>query len=203
MTRLFLATTNPAKQQTLQWATEGFGFAYHAAGDRAGTREVEERGAMFIENAVQKAVSWSEEVPDLVVATDGGMAIPALGERWNPLETHRFAGPDASDEDRVRAVLDLLRPYRGKERYVYWTEAVAFAKAGKKLAAWEVRGDEGHLAESYKPEHVIPGFWTAAIWLSDGFDRVYAELTEEERHLVPSAWQRLKPLVQGFLRNSS
>ena len=78
----------------------------------------EESGQDVTAVAAAKALAWSralaERDPDaLVAASDGGLLIPALGERWNPLHTRRFAGDYADDRARADALLALAADLEG------------------------------------------------------------------------------------------
>ena len=95
---LLLATTNPAKLVRLRWVVEGLPYATITPADlppgQAAT--VPEDGASFAGNARQKAEAWSSAAGGmLALASDGGLEVPALGERWQALRTRRNAGEGA------------------------------------------------------------------------------------------------------------
>ena len=84
----------------------------------------------------------------LVIASDGGLVIPALGDNWESRYTHRFAGPAADDRERARRLLEVMGPLRGDERSASWVEAVALADRGEVLASWSLTGATGYIVEA-------------------------------------------------------
>lgn len=206
MRKVLLATSNPSKQEKLKWVLEGLGFKYINFDDIEpkirGKIKFKENGKSFKENAVIKAVNWSQEVDCLTIASDGGVHIPALGDNWNGLMTHRFAGQKATDQDRVKALLTMMKPYQGKQRIIYWSEAVALAQKGKKIVSWQVDGDQGVLAQTYDPEGVKPGWWMASLWYYPEYNKTYNDLTEPELAKVNTVWSQLKKKIQKFFRGA-
>lgn len=196
---VLLATTNPAKIERLQWVLDGFGLEFRTLRDLPGFQPPDETGLSFEENAVLKAVEASGVFGGLAAASDGGAIIPVLGEDWNALLTARAAGPEADDLQRLRHLLELMAPHRGEQRRVIWREAVALADRGALVAAWEVEGPPGLLAESFDPAKLRPGFWLDTIWYYPEAGKLHPDLSDEERDRLRGTWAMLKERVQGFL----
>lgn len=196
---MLLATTNPAKIERLRWTLDGFGLHFRTLRDLPDYVPPEETGLSFEENAVLKAVEASGAFDGLAAATDGGALIPALGDTWNALLTARAAGPGASDLDRLRSLLDLLAPFKGSDRTAVWREALALADRGTLVAAWEVEGPPGLLAESFDPAKMRPGFWLDTIWFYPEVGKLHPDLSDEERDRLRGTWAMLKARVQAFL----
>ncbi len=150
-----------------------------------------EQGGTFAEIAGAKAIRWSRYLSETtIVATDGGLLIPALDSSWDPLRTARAAGPTATDADRAVALLELARDLAGSEREIAWTESLAVAHSGKLLAKWTATGARGELATtvSSEPEQVR-GFWVPTVWRCPEFGgRLLADLTNEERLARRDHW---------------
>lgn len=198
---LLLATTNAAKVERLRWALEGLGLSSLTLRDVPELPTIEETGATYEENAALKAVAASAAWGGLTVATDGGVTIPALGHQWDGLFTARAAGPDADDEARVRHLLQVMAGRKGEERRIYWTEALALADRGRLLANWSVAGnDQGYLAEDFRPEQVVQGFWVTTIWFYPHLGRRYFELTEDERVRLDTPWTGLRERLHEYFR---
>jgi inosine/xanthosine triphosphate pyrophosphatase family protein len=137
----------------------------------------------------------------LAIATDGGLVIPALGGRWESRFTHRFAGPAADDAERLRRLLELMRPCRGAQREASWVEALAIADRGEVLASWELTGGAGVIAESAEGSPYVPGFWAFTVWYFPLLGKTYNQLTPQERDALGDHWRRLRGLVQEFFRS--
>lgn len=208
MSRVLLATTNPAKVRAL---AERIGSGISLASlpgsvDLPDIPDEDEQGGAFADIARAKAIRYSEHIADtVIVATDGGLLVPALGSNWNPLSTARSAGPTASDTDRVGALLELARDLTGAERVITWTESLAVARSGSVLVSWTATGPPGELATtvSRDPEQ-SRGFWVPAVWRCPEFGgRLLADLTDEERLSRRDHWAILADLLTGWFRRKT
>ena len=193
---LLLATTNPAKQRRLRWLLEGLPLTPAALG-LARERPVEE-GGTHQENARLKVESWSRATGMRAISSDGGLVIPALGQRWESLHTHRFAGDEADDRERAEALLRLMRPYRGDHRRASWVEALAIAEGGRTMASWCVEGATGLLLDDLHSRPIDPGFWVFSVWYFPALGKTYNELDDEELERLGDHWSQLRSLVRRF-----
>lgn len=154
---LVLAGGNPAKAAALKRVASVLGV-------RCGRRvrvDVDECGPTFADNARLKAIAASQSfVRAIALASDGGLEIPSLGARWDPLRTSRFA-PGDDPAEKARRLLDLLADSKGEARVARWTEALAVARDGRALASWTVAGPRRIIAASV-PRNVGP-FWVDSI----------------------------------------
>lgn len=205
-TTVFLGSGNAAKRRLMAWALAGVPVVAREPPDEA-VLAVEEEGGSHREIALAKACAWSERLGGYAVASDGGVAIPALGARWSSLRTRRFSGPHPTlsqgkrdsgwdDAGLMRALLDLMAGLRDGERSAWWIEAVGLACRGAGVAVWEVTGPPGRIAEGPRPVRQT-GLWLAALFVLPS-GRSLAEL--DEAGLLAeedNAWRRLRELVQA------
>jgi XTP/dITP diphosphohydrolase len=196
--QILLATGNPAKQVTLRWLLEGLPL------DPVTPREVglesvpDETGDTHEDIARRKARDWSLAASMLVIASDGGLVIPALGSNWESRFTHRFAGPEATDDDRMRQLQEVMRPYQGLQREASWVEAVALADRGRVLASWELAGSTGVILEDPGDSPRVPGFWVFSLWYFPQLGKTYNQLSPSEKDSLGDHWTRLRALVHEF-----
>ena len=202
---VLLATTNRAKTEKLRWLLEDLPLEPRTLNEKAlsQTGNPPEVGSSHEENARLKAKEGSQVGGMLALASDGGLVIPALEQRWDSLLTHRFAGEGASDRERASQLLRLMRPYRGEERRAWWVEALAIANKGQVLASWQVEGPYGILSESLpgNTETLDIGFWVFDIWYFPQLGKTYNQLTQEELVKVKDHWTHLKALVEEFFQH--
>ena len=97
---ILLASTNPAKQAKLRWLLDGLGLRSITPGDLGLTPAIPEDGHDHRAIAEAKAAAWSRAAGMAALSSDGGLVIPALGDKWNALRTGRFAGESAGDRQR-------------------------------------------------------------------------------------------------------
>lgn len=189
--KLILATANPHKIQKLTWVCQDY---FDEITPQDSLVEVEENGATFRENAELKALAVSKYYHTYAVATDGGVLIPSLGDSWNGLFTKRFVGRnDATDFDRMDALLEMMKDKRGKERAIVWNEAIALAYDGKLVFSQQVEGDRGMVQTTYNPSQYRPGIWQCTLTCYPQFGgKNFFELNEEEQKYAEISWHRLK-----------
>ena len=196
--RLLLGTENPAKVGHLRSMLAGLPVDIAVPADVPCRPQVDEGDESPRANAQTKAIAWARCAGLPTLATDGGIHIPALGERWNPALTRRAAGPGATDAERAAHMLNLARELRGAERVAVRFEVIALAdSAGTLVGTWEARGDPTALAENYEPRGVPPGFWLPGVLLFPPGGRRYGDLTDAERAAVDSHWGKLRRPVRA------
>ena len=202
--RLLLATANPAKAALLRRLCEGIGFAL-ADGSEAEPPSVAETANSHMAIAVQKAAAWSRACQCLAVASDGGISIPALEAAapaaWESRLTRRATGAEgASDLQRAQRLLRLAQDLRGGQRAASRVEAVAVARGGALLGAWETAGFQGALAQDVQaPPGGTGGAWVESVLLApDG--RRYWQLTPNDLAVYGEPWQALAAPVRALLR---
>lgn len=92
----------------------------------ASLEDVEETGATFRENAVQKALETAQSTGCCSLADDSGLAVDALGGKPG-VKSARFAGEDATDEENNRLLLKQLREVPESERNARFVAVVCLA----------------------------------------------------------------------------
>jgi XTP/dITP diphosphohydrolase len=199
MPTILLATGNAAKQAKLRWLIEGLGYEAVTPRDLGLEFDPPEGGSTHQEIASSKAVAWADQAGRLVISSDGGAHIPALGASWNSLLTRRAAGDVPDDRARADHLLSLMRDKAGPDRDIVWREAVAIAEPGKLLGAWEAEGAIGRLVEAYDPAKVQGGFWFPALLEVPRFGKLVADLTPEESDQIDNGWNALREVVRPLL----
>ena len=145
--------------------------------------QFKEDGKTIEENTQIKAVHWSKVVNDVfVLANDCGAKIPGLGKNWQEQLTKRQVGGEkASELDKIKTLLKLMRNLKGEKRKIQWGDAIAIATNGKLLGSIVALSPIGYVIEKLpsKPK-IISGAPLATIEYKPRFGKVYSELTEKE-----------------------
>src|SRR5271156_4312658 len=131
--RVFLASSNPEKLREYR----------ELAGDAALELELlpnfrdiplfEEAAPTFAENSAGKALYYSKFSDETILADDSGLVVPALGGAPGVFSA-RYAGPHATDADRVSKLLRELADTKGAERRARFVCVTTLAKEGRALA---------------------------------------------------------------------
>lgn len=187
---LVIATHNPDKIVEFRRILAPLGVKV----DAVPLAEAEETGTTFAENARIKAEAACRETGLPAVADDSGLAVAALGGAPG-VYSARYAGPDASDEDRVQKLLGELRSVPPEERGAKFVcsiccvfpngDAVTADGECAGSIAFAPRGDGGF---GYDPVFLVG-------------DRTFAEFRPEEKDAVSHrgrALRRFAELLQQY-----
>lgn len=188
---LFLATSNPGKLREYRRMTDATGIELVLIPDFEKLPLFEESAPTFAENAAGKAMHYSRFVEGTVLADDSGLVVPALGGRPG-IHSARYAGPGASDENRVRK---LLREMDGKEGEARRARFVCVSTIAKKGRALAVVSDfvEGTLTKEPRGKD---GFGYDPIFFFEELGRTYAETTREEKNRFSHRGKAFRKIVK-------
>ena len=133
--------------------------------------EVEETGATFAENAELKARAAAAWAGEWAIADDSGLLVDAL-DGAPGVHSNRFAGPNTTEADRNRRLLELLEGISPERRTARYRAAVAVAAPDGRV--WVSEGEcEGVILDSPRGEH---GFGYDPLFLVPEYGRTMAEL---------------------------
>jgi XTP/dITP diphosphohydrolase len=173
--KIVVATRNDGKLREFHNLLSPLGGSILSLKDLAIAVDPEETGSTFAENARLKAVAYSRHTHFPVLADDSGLEVAALGGRPG-IHSARYAGPGASDAERIRKLLGELQ---GKERPARFFCALAVALEGELLL--ESEGEcRGVIAEE---PHGTNGFGYDPIFFFPELVKTCAELSEGEKNL--------------------
>lgn len=174
--RLYCATTNNGKLREFRRALDTR-FEVATLPGLAEIPVCEETGATFEENAVQKALYYSEHCDEYLFVDDSGLEVDALGGSPG-VYSARFAGPDATDQANNRLVLDRMRGVQ--DRTARFICVVALARKGQLIRTF--RGEvEGRLL--HEPRGVN-GFGYDPIFFYPPFGCTFGEVPLERKMKV-------------------
>ncbi|MCS6951631.1 MAG: RdgB/HAM1 family non-canonical purine NTP pyrophosphatase [Bryobacterales bacterium] len=177
---VYCATTNPGKLREFRRAAEQFALGRLDLLPLPGLEALPrcpETGRSFEENAIQKALHYSSLVSGLILADDSGLVVPALDGRPGVLSA-RFAGPNATDEDNNRLLLEQLSGV--SDRAASFVCVVALAKAGRLIGTFdgEVSGVIAHEPRGAN------GFGYDPLFVYPPLGATFAELAPEQKLAV-------------------
>ncbi len=127
--KLLVATGNKGKVREYQKLLEGLPLQVVTLADEGIDTEVEETGSTIEENAILKARAYAEMSGLLTLADDSGLEVDALGGEPGAM-SKRYAGPDASDEERNAYLLEKVRDVPTAKRTARFRCVIAVAVPG-------------------------------------------------------------------------
>ncbi|PWT87240.1 MAG: non-canonical purine NTP pyrophosphatase [Proteobacteria bacterium] len=174
-----------------------FGVAAIAAAD-LNLAEPEETGTTFLDNARIKADAAARASGLAAFADDSGLVVDALdGEPG--IYSARWAGPDKNFQRAMEQVDAKLRA-RGAlapgQRKAHFVSALCVVWPDGHVEAFEARVD-GTLVWPARGDR---GFGYDPMFLPDGFDRTFGEMTSEEKHGLPPRGRGLSHRARAFVK---
>lgn len=139
--------------------------------------QFEESAPTFAENAAGKAAHYCRFTDLPVLADDSGLEVTALGGAPG-VHSARYAGPGASDADKIQKLIGEMRGKTGVERAARFVCVLAAARGGQVFA---VTSDfaGGILLDAARGEG---GFGYDPIFYVNEVQKTFAELTREEKN---------------------
>jgi XTP/dITP diphosphohydrolase len=183
--RLVIATHNAGKLREFDELLRPFDVTVLGAA-AVGLEEPEETGSTFHDNALLKARAAAKASGLVALSDDSGLCVDALDEapgiysaRWaGPTKDFRAAMARVESELKAHAALP---PWRAA-----FVSVLALAWPGGASETFEGRVD-GILVF---PPRGGAGFGYDPIFLPDGYDRTFGEMSSEEKHGIPADGSR-------------
>jgi len=178
MTDIILATRNIHKARELKTLLSGFDVNVRTLDDISDQIILKEDGDTFEVNAFQKARIVHSQTHLLSLADDSGLEVFFLHGRPGVFSA-RYAGAEATDEMNNRKLLQEMRGVAPRRRRAQFRSVLALV--GENMEEMTVGICPGTLGE--KPAGTN-GFGYDPIFIPEGFNKSYAELTSEEKNLI-------------------
>ena len=192
-----IATHNPGKLKEMRELLAPFGVEAQSAGE-LGLPEPEETGKTFAENARIKAMAAAMATSRAAFADDSGLVLDALdGEPG--IHSARWAGPEKDFRAAMNRIQTLLiernarTPERRRAHFIAalclaWPDGHVEDFEGRVdgIVTWPPRGDKGF---GYDP-----------LFLPDGFDRTFGQMSAEEKHGLPPRGLGLSHRARAFVK---
>lgn len=192
--KIVLATGNRGKAREISSLAKGTQITFVSLADIPDAPDVEEDGETFEDNALKKARELARFTGLPALADDSGLCVDALEGRPGVLSA-RYAGENASDEDRLTKLLDELENVPDKDRTARFECVVALVRPDGKSILFKgkvegviVRQPKGHNGFGYDPVF----FYAPA-------GRTFAEMSESEKNLVSHRGEALRKF-ESYLR---
>lgn len=155
--------------------------------------EVDETGTTFEENAILKAETIYKLIKKPVLAEDGGLEVDYLNGEPG-VYSHRYAGENASDEDRRNKILNLLKDVPDEKRTARFRcvgcyidekgEKHIFEGVSEGKIGYESKGNDGF---GYDPIFICE------------YGTTFAEISAEEKNKISHRGRLIETFVNYLL----
>lgn len=156
--------------------------------------EVLEDGKTYKENSQKKALFFAKLSDLPTIADDGGIEISALGGKPG-IQSHRWFGEGASDEEMVEKMIKIANELPQNNRRAFFKVVISFAMPNGKV--WSAEGEiEGEISQ--KPYlKLLKGYPYRSFFYLPKIKKFYHEdeLSEEEQKLYNHRYKALKKLI--------
>ena len=189
--KILLATGNPGKAGELADLLKGVPFEMVSLRDFNLPAEIDEPADTFEGNAIIKAEVYARMSGLLTLADDSGLEIDALSGQPG-VHSKRFAGEDATDEERVQIVLQRLEAVPWEQRAARYRCVLAIARPDGDTVTCEgiCSGIIGHEVRG------SGGFGYDPVFYLLEFDKTVAELSLEEKNQTSHRARAAKQAVE-------
>jgi XTP/dITP diphosphohydrolase len=195
--KLVIATHNPGKLAEMRELLAPYGIEAVSAG-ALGLGEPEETGKTFEANARIKALAAAQAAELPAFADDSGLVVDTL-DGAPGIYSARWAGPN-KDFNEAMARIERLLQERGattpEKRAAHFVSALCVAWPDDHLEEVEARAD-GTLVW---PPRGSAGFGYDPMFMPDGFDRTFGEMTSIEKHGLPPLGLGLSHRARAFVK---
>ena len=176
---IVLATKNEGKARELALLLEGLARRVESLAAHPGVALPPETGKTYRENALSKARAVNRALGVPALADDSGIEVDALGGAPGP-NSARYAGPDASDFEKIEKLLRKLAVVPQGKRAARFRCVLALARgAGNEVVVEGVC--EGRILELPRG---AGGFGYDPIFLPHGEARTFAELPADLKNRI-------------------
>ncbi|MBR3268922.1 MAG: RdgB/HAM1 family non-canonical purine NTP pyrophosphatase [Oscillospiraceae bacterium] len=197
--KLILATNNQNKLREIRGILAETGIEVVSQREAGYDFDADETGTTFAENAQIKAEAlWNAAAEKgercFVLADDSGLSVDALNGEPG-VYSHRWAGENATDSDRIAKLLSALQDVPDENRGAHFSCAMCLMTPDGILHHFEGRA-EGSILREPRGEN---GFGYDPVFDRNG--RSFAEIPAEEKNAVSHRHNALMQVLAFFREN--
>lgn len=189
---IILATNNQNKIREIKEKVKKLNINVISQKEAGFDIEVDETGSTFEENATLKAKAIYEKTKKPVIADDSGLVIDYL-DGMPGVYSHRFAGENATDEDRINKVLTLMKDVPEEKRTARFVCVGCYIDENGQKHIFEGIA-EGKIA---KKPYGNNGFGYDPIFICE-LGKSFAEINSEEKNKISHRGKMIEKLAKFF-----
>jgi XTP/dITP diphosphohydrolase len=191
-----IATHNPGKLAEMRDLLAPFGISAQSAGE-LNLAEPEETGKTFAANARIKALAAAIATGHAAFADDSGLVVDALGGEPG-IHSARWVGPNKDFRFAMNRIQTLLIERGAKlpeQRRAHFVAALCLAWPDGHVEEFEGRVD----GVAVWPPRGDAGFGYDPLFLPDGHERTFGQMSAQEKHGLPPNGKGLSHRARAFV----
>lgn len=193
---LLVATNNIGKIKELSKLLKDLPFRLKGLHDFQNIAEVEETGKTFAENAVLKASSYALQTGIWALSDDSGLEVEALNGAPGVFSA-RYGGTKLPQSEKNAKILAELNKTNSDLRRARFVCVMAIADKTGRIIFTAEGICNGKIAEKSAGTN---GFGYDPIFIPDGFDRTFGELSNEIKAEISHRARAITKIIR-FLRD--
>ncbi len=191
-----LGTHNPGKIHEIKLILGDAGWTLLSLRDFQNVGIAEEHADTYAGNAILKAQFYAAATGMVALADDSGLEVDALGGAPG-VRSARYAGEHASDADRRALLLAELANTSSDNRCARFVCAIALASPDGEVLNLSEGICEGMITSAPRGNS---GFGYDPLFIPDGYDRTFAELSDDIKNGISHRARALMKL-RDYLRS--
>lgn len=187
--RILIATNNAHKVNEITDIFADTKIEVIAPRDIGLRLDVDEDGTTFAENAMKKARSFCEASGEICVADDSGLTVEALNGAPG-VYSARYGGEGLDDKARTALLLHNMSGLEARRAAFVCSIAMVFPDG---MTITSQGRCNGRIANEPSGEN---GFGYDPVFVPEGFDKTFAELSESEKNGISHRGRALAELYR-------
>ena len=189
MQTIILASNNKNILREISEKVKTFNIKIISQSEAGYDIEIEETGKTFQENAILKAETIYKIANTPVIAEDSGLEIDALNGEPG-IYSGRYAGPKATNKDRIEKILNLLKNVEDNKRTARFKCALCYI---------DKKGEKHIFEESCEGKITNEPCGTAGFAYDPIFlygTKTFAQMTEEEKNKISHRGKTINKFIE-------
>ena len=196
---LLLGTRNAGKVREIQTILKDIPWRLSSLNEFANVGIAAETAPTYAENAIMKAQFYARETGLYALADDSGLEVAALGGAPG-VYSARYAGEAASDADRRALLLSELAQQTTENRNARFVCVVAIATPDGTILNTSEGICDGRIIFY---ERGTNGFGYDPLFVPNGFNETFAELTESIKNRISHRARALRKTREFLISNQA
>ena len=197
--KLIIATRNNGKVREIQTLLGSVPFQLLPLSDFGDLGTASELEDSYTGNAISKGRYYARETQELVLADDSGLEVAALNGAPGVLSA-RYAGPNATDSQRRRKLLEELASDALIDRSARFVCAMALVKKDGEVLKVTQGVCEGFICTDQRG---ASGFGYDPIFVPGGYSETFGELSETIKNRISHRAKAIALMKEFLLTENS